>query len=928
MGIMTTGLYEILRRTRQSYELQRWVIEAQSNARIALQSIADDFRHVSYGKDPTQPSIEYAGPDSVTFVADIRPEVPGAEFISYYLSPDGDPDTPNPYDTILMKTVADSGGVIIFQAPQAYGMAPDGLQFRYFNGQGVELQNPVPAPEQIGEIEVTVTAMTPRKPRNGDYQRVTLTATIYPRNLPLSPARSRPSTPACGPLSYPDCQSVTLPWETPTTNTDGSPLDFNDISHFNFYVGTHPDSLDLYARLARTFNEWTVSDLIPGQTYYVAVTCVSRSGVESYPCIQEAQVGSQLQPEAPQNVAATFPAGLNGVRLQWDPVTQFVGGGGITTPVTYRVYRGTVENFTPDPGNLLATLEATTQYDDTTLVDCQQYFYKVTAEACGNEGAPSTPVAASVPSPPSCPGSLTATLTGVPGSVQLDWTPPTTRMDGTPLDPTEIGGYKVLYDTIPGTYSMEWDVPDGQATSTVISGLELCQDYYFNVRAYDTCPALGDLCPGLEVHVHTAQPCDPAVPQAPTAVNLVALDNRINLTWAANTSDCDLYGYRIYYGTTPGGPYDGIGALEGDSPVEVLREEVTSGDQCSFTLNGLQECQGYFVVITAIDQCTPPNESPPSEEVSGQTDCTPCQLQAGCVRWLAEKNDYKKVHLEVYTIQAGGETLSEITPTWSLGHKVRQVLFGRPLVKIWDANGSAGEDGPVGPQPSGATLNVDDVIIDDWTDAADGEPLVLVFDGDMRGDNLELQFRSLGNVCSASAPVEPGIMLENMDNNNLKDPWTFHWGSWSVNNGLIYQGYSGGVALAENTASNCTDFIFTAKLKVVYGQMPYLVFRMQDKYNYFLVGLKTYSDIVRIARVVGGSFQTRASVPVGLNNNTWYNLTVRVEGNQIDVYLDCNLVLSHYDTTLWPSGTLGLRTYRSRVYYDDVQAVALNIPGP
>jgi len=414
--------------------------------------------------------------------------------------------------------------------------------------------------------------------------------------------------------------------------------------------------------------------------------------------------------------------------------------------------------------------------------------------------------------------------------IELQWGIPTTRMDGSPLPLEEIGGYFVVYDTIPGTYSMQYLVPDGETSTTTISGLELCQDYHFNVRAYDTCPAIGELCLYNEISLHTAQPCDPVIPLPPADVNLIALDDRLNLSWDANSTDCDLYGYLVYYGVNPGGPYNGVGATEGDSPIELTFEEVTVGDDCVFTINGLQECQGYYAVVTCVDKCTPWNESPPSMEVSGQTDCTPCMIESGCIAWQAAKPDYNSVHLEIYTLQGASETLSQITPQWNIGSLVSQVFVGRPLEKIWDQDGSAGEDGPIGPQPSGAPLDIEDVEIPSWTDVADGEPIVLGFDNDMRGDDLQLEFRSLGSICTSANTINEGFLLENLDDGQA-DGWNYVSGSWSVSNGELYQGNSSVTAISYDPSSWVTDFIYSAKLKVTYSQTPYIMFRMQDTSN-------------------------------------------------------------------------------------------------
>jgi hypothetical protein len=248
------------------------------------------------------------------------------------------------------------------------------------------------------------------------------------------------------------------------------------------------------------------------------------------------------------------------------------------------------------------------------------------------------------------------------------------------------------------------------------------------------------------------------------------------------------------------------------------------------------------------------------------------------------------------------------------------------LTKIWAHDGSAGADGAVGPQPSGAALDVDDVDVDGWTDPADGQPLRLVFDGDMRGDDLELEFRSLGNICTSAGTVEEGVLFENLDD-GAANGWTFHSGTWSVTGGELYQSASSGNALASDPTSTCADFVYSAKLNVTYGQTPFIVFRMQNTSNYYMAGLRTSDNVVRIARVKSGAFSTRASTSLATSNNTWYNMTVRCEGNQIDVYVDCNLVLSHTDSEIWASGTLGLRASSSRVYYDDLRAVEIDVSG-
>ena len=67
---------------------------------------------------------------------------------------------------------------------------------------------------------------------------------------------------------------------------------------------------------------------------------------------------------------------------------------------------------------------------------------------------------------------------------QLQWDPPTTHKDGSPLSPSEIGGYRVYYGTTPGTYLDSVEV--GTATSILISDLRLPagRTYYLSITVF------------------------------------------------------------------------------------------------------------------------------------------------------------------------------------------------------------------------------------------------------------------------------------------------------------------------------------------------------------------------------------------------------------------------------------------------------------
>lgn len=106
----------------------------------------------------------------------------------------------------------------------------------------------------------------------------------------------------------------------------------------------------------------------------------------------------------------------------------------------------------------------------------------------------------------------------------------------------------------------------------------------------------------------------------PFSLSTALAASDVTLEWDANT-EADLAGYKIYYGRTSGAPYDGVGAREGNSPIDVAN--VTT-----FTLHGLADGHMYFVA-TAYD--TQDLESGYSNEVSALLDTLPPAPPQNCI---------------------------------------------------------------------------------------------------------------------------------------------------------------------------------------------------------------------------------------------------------------------------------------------------------
>ncbi|MBW1838178.1 MAG: hypothetical protein JRI99_14835 [Deltaproteobacteria bacterium] len=88
----------------------------------------------------------------------------------------------------------------------------------------------------------------------------------------------------------------------------------------------------------------------------------------------------------------------------------------------------------------------------------------------------------------------------------------------------------------------------------------------------------------------------------------------VTLLWDAS-SGSHLAGYYIYYKTgTSGAPYNGTGANEGDSPIQVPLASLTDPANPEYTIHSLSDTEIYFFVAAAYD--TDGNESSFSNELS------------------------------------------------------------------------------------------------------------------------------------------------------------------------------------------------------------------------------------------------------------------------------------------------------------------------
>jgi hypothetical protein len=148
-----------------------------------------------------------------------------------------------------------------------------------------------------------------------------------------------------------------------------------------------------------------------------------------------------------------------------------------------------------------------------------------------------------------------------------------------------------------------------------------------------------------------------------------ALD--ITLQWDAN-EEPDLAGYNVYYKPgSSGPPYNGTGATEGDSPINV-------GNVTQTSLSGLTDGVTYFIAITAYDDEIPSRESDYSNEIDTKAPqitspptITSMTNETVTIEWHTDEPGNSEVQYQDTTGSTWGNYLNKVTdPRMVTSHSV------------------------------------------------------------------------------------------------------------------------------------------------------------------------------------------------------------------------------------------------------------------
>ena len=203
----------------------------------------------------------------------------------------------------------------------------------------------------------------------------------------------------------------------------------------------------------------------------------------------------------------------------------------------------------------------------------------------------------------------------------------------------------------------------------------------------------------------------------------------------------------------------------------------------------------------------------------------------------------------------------------------------------------------------------------------------------LAGTYVVVVLLSGGSSCwAAGAPKTTGWSFDTERAGKLPAGAKIFSGKWAVRtepdapgspNVLCQSGYADYPALSLSDTVY-TDVNVTTHFKPVSGnsdQAAGIIFRIQDKDNYYIVRANALEDNVNIYKYVGGWRRAVQESSAKVSSGTWQELRVEVKGNHIRGFLNGKQVVEAIDNT-FKAGKIGLWTKADSVTcFDNVQVI-------
>lgn len=133
--------------------------------------------------------------------------------------------------------------------------------------------------------------------------------------------------------------------------------------------------------------------------------------------------------------------------------------------------------------------------------------------------------------------------------------------------------------------------------------------------------------------------------------------------------------------------------------------------------------------------------------------------------------------------------------------------------------------------------------------------------------------------------------------------------------------------LAIVAGTNYKDFELRVKFKTISGQIDQgagVIFRLQDKDNYYVVRANALEDNFRLYHVINGRRRQFAGANFKVTPLGWHEIRVKAQGDEFQCSYDGQLKFTASDSTFPGPGAIGFWTKAdSVIYFDDLSVADL-----
>lgn len=246
---------------------------------------------------------------------------------------------------------------------------------------------------------------------------------------------------------------------------------------------------------------------------------------------------------------------------------------------------------------VVGKVEDTVQYLDETVIPGEYIYRFLAVTKSGVRGKTSDEVKVYWEIPPGIVEGLRVQAGN--RQVELLWDAVTVKADGTPLEAVTYEVFRGMKDAGFGKRPLNTSpLPEPRFIDTDVQN---SIDYQYRVRAVRSIDH--QLVAGPFSKTVEAIPQNLTVPDHPKNLVALPMEESIRLVWE-EVEQADISGYRVYRAQTSEGPW----LLLTDQPLSTIL----------FDDRNVERGQWYWYAVTALDNATPPNESPKSDPVQAR----------------------------------------------------------------------------------------------------------------------------------------------------------------------------------------------------------------------------------------------------------------------------------------------------------------------